>query len=154
MLEKTENKITYTSNENLSDMKIMCREYATPKTLGQLLESYDEEKASERELHIFNRKNEELNLDLNYKQELQSINNSIKELESKQDELTFKAYVEESKNLVNRKNALYEKYSYLKTKIAKVSYENTIVLNELKDLATAFTNYVSRKLVVSIVLEK
>ena len=154
MLERIENQITYTSNKNLSDSKIICREYATAKTLSQLLEDFESSQASEKELHIYNYKMQELNLDLNYKQDLEEINQAIKELESKQDTLTFKAYVEESKKLANRKNALFEKYSFLKTKIYQVNYENTIVLNELKDLTTAFTNYVSRRFVVSIVLEK
>lgn len=149
MLEKIQNSIFYTCNENLSDFKITCREYATAKTLAQILEDYESVNATSKSIKIF-KNDKEIAINLDYKAEIEKVNNSIKDLEVMQDTLTFKAYVEKSKALASEKAKILEKYAFLKVKVVSVEYNNLIRINELKDLPQAFTNFVNREFEVLV----
>ena len=149
MLETIRTYISYTSNRNLHDYKEVAREYTTAKNLMQVLEDFENAQATTKEIHVF-KKDKEIEINLDYKKDFELINNEIKELEKQQETLTFKAYVEKSKELATRKNALIEKYAFLKVKVISIEYENAIRLNELKDLPQAFTTFIERSFQVRV----
>lgn len=152
MLEKTTNTISYKNSVDF-DFVSRVRDRATAKTLEMLLNDYEEYNATEKALTILNANNEIIEIPQNYKTELLNVQNALNELVKEQETLTYKAYEQKRIKLNEEKRKVIEKYAFLKTKVERVEYENTILLSEIGDLNYMFTKYVELKHVVKIILK-
>lgn len=150
MLEIKTLQIMSKENENDYDFKKTRREIKTPKILNSFLEMYENVNATTKEILILNSKGVEIQIDFNFKNELEKIENQIKELETQQENLTYKAYCEIARQLANDKKSLFDKYSILNIKVEAYEIENYILVNSLTDFVKCFENFIDRKYKLTI----